>query len=368
MKNCLLILCATCLIISVKAESTISAATSGSFHYELSQTKIAIASPGDTTKSENLGAFFDGFSVGASAGVGLFHGSLADYDIFAPLDDFSTYYKFGWRAYVQREIKWGLSAKLGFEKGKLAGGRLPGKQSLPVDFKSIYNTINLSATYDILDAFTRKDGLENHKFFLNAELGIGMTLFRSVSYWRAEDARARDVVGYTVTDDNPPTQRYTLDAKTKPAIAFNVPVGFTFGYRLNYKTDVTFSYTLNNLSTQRLDTWDRDYASQDKYSYFGLGLRYNFNRSKSDYPKKKAKEPKDETDKKWSLFSSKKDDVQPKDVAVQTPIESRQSGKIDPAMEDKELDDVKMKMFELQLKLFEMQYLLNGGDPAAAPK
>ncbi len=25
-----------------------------------------------------------------------------------------------------------------------------------------------------------------------------------------------------------------------------------------------------------------------------------------------------------------------------------------------------MKMFELQLKLFEMQYLLNGGDPNAA--
>lgn len=368
MKYCLLTLCIICLITSVTAGAPTNTTALSSSQSQIVLSKNLIVSPGDTAKSENLGAFFDGFSVGASAGVGLFHGSLADYDIFAPMDDFSKYYKFGWRVYVQREIKWGLSAKLGFEKGKLAGGRLPGKQSIPVDFESIYNTINLSATYDILDAFTKKDGLKNHKFYLNAEIGIGITFFRSVSYWRAEDGRPRDFVGYTVTDDNPPTQRYTLDAKTKPAIAFNVPVGFTFGYRLNYKTDVTFSYTLNNLSTQRLDTWDRDYASQDKYSYFGLGMRYNFNRSKSDYPKKKVKEAKDETDKKWGLFGSKKDDVQPKDVAVKTPIESRQSGKIDPAMEDKELDDVKMKMFELQLKLFEMQYLLNGGSPSAAPK
>lgn len=368
MKNYLLILCVICLTTTLKAGAQSNGATPTSSQSQAAKSKKVTTPPSDTTKSENLGAFFDGFSVGASAGVGLFHGSLADYDIFAPLGDFSTYYKFGWRAYVQREIKWGLSAKLGFEKGKLAGGRLPGKQSIPVDFESIYNTINLSATYDILDAFTKKDGLENHKFYLNAEIGIGISFFRSVSYWRAEDGRPRDFVGYTVTDDNPPTQRYTLDAKTKPAIAFNVPVGFTFGYRLNYKTDVTFSYTLNNLSTQRLDTWDRDYASQDKYSYFGLGIRYNFNRSKSEYPKKKVKEPKDETDKKWGLFGSKKDDVKPKDVSVKTPIESRQSGKIDATMEDKELDDVKMKMFELQLKLFEMQYLLNGGDPNAPQK
>src|SRR5690606_2422489 len=173
-------------------------------------------------------------SVGASAGVGLFHGSLADYDIFAPMDDFDKYYKFAWRVNVEREIILGLGAKLSFEKGKLAGGRLPGKQSLPVDFESIYNTVSLGATYDILNALTKKSGLENHKVFLKAEIGIGLTLYRSLSYWRAEDGRVRDFVGYTVTDDNPPTQRYTADKKTAPAMAFNVPVGFTFGYRANY--------------------------------------------------------------------------------------------------------------------------------------
>lgn len=318
-----------------------------------------------TDPPKKLGVFFDGFSVGASAGLGLFHGSLADYDIFAPMDEFDKYYKFAWRVNVERDIIWGLGAKLSFEKGKLAGGRLPGKQSLPVDFESIYNTIGLSARYDILNALTKKDGLENHKFFLNAEIGIGISLYRSLSYWRAEDGRVRDYVGYTVTDDNPPTQRYTADKKTAPAMAFNVPVGFTFGYRANYKTDITFSYTLNNLSTDRLDTWDRDFSAQDKYSYFGLGLRYNFNRDDSQYPAKKIKEEKvkKSSDEKWNLFGSKKEDVQPNTINLQEPIESRKSGKIDQTQQSDELEQVKLKMFELQLKLFEMQYLLNGGDP-----
>ena len=311
-------------------------------------------------------AFFNGFSIGASAGVGLFHGSLADYNIFAPLDDFSTYYKFAWRIHVAREIKWGLGAKLQFEKGTLGGGRLPGKQSIPVDFESKYNTLSLVASYNVLELLSKKKGLENHKIFLNAEIGVGVTLYRSLSYWRAEDGRIRDYVGYEMTEAHPPTQRYTADKKTAPAVAFNVPVGFMFGYRVNHQTDLTFSYTLNNLSTDRLDTWSRDYTSDDKYSYFGLGVRYNFNRSKNDYPEKKEKEKKEKKsdDEKRKLFGSKKEDVQPNAVNLKTPISSRQSGKIDPGMQSEDLEEVKLKMFELQLKLFEMQYLLDGGNPA----
>src|SRR5690606_33093743 len=122
---------------------------------------------------------------------------------------------------------------------------------------------------------------------------------------------------------------------------------------------------LNNLSTDRLDTWDRDFSAQDKYSYFGVGLRYNFNREKSQYPKKKIKEVKvhKADDEKWKLFGSKKENVEPNAVKLDEPIASRKSGKIDQSRESEELEQVKLKMFELQLKLFEMQYLLNGGDP-----
>ncbi len=318
--------------------------------------------------------FFNGFSIGGSAGSALFHGDLADYNMFAPFDDFSTYYKFGWRVYASKEIKYGLKATLLFESGKLGGGRIPGLQSPMVTFRSEYRTLAALASLDVLGELFRKDTGKPSKTFLDVEVGIGLTFYRALSFWTGEDERVRDFVGYTVTDINPPTQRYTAEGKAKPAMALNIPVGFTFGYRLNYKTDITASYTLNNLMTDRLDTWDRDWTANDKYSYFGLGLRYNFNRNLDDYPKKKKKANKtmapgsDASDSKWKLFGSSKEDVQPKDVQLQGPIESRKSNKIIPAEQNKDMEEIRMKMFELQLKLFEMQYLINGGTAPAPGK
>jgi hypothetical protein len=359
----LFLLCGTVFLFAFSGHA--SAINSSTDSYFVDQLLIAPPDSGDTDEGTGI-PFFDGFSLGASAGVGLFHGSLADYNIFAPWSDFSTYYKFAWRGHLEREIIYGIGVKAAFEKGRLAGGRLPGKQSLPVDFESEYNTVSLVITYDVLNELLTGDSdLSDHKFFLNAEVGAGITFYRALSYWRAPDGRIRDFVGYSVTDENPPTQRYSAEDKIAPETAWNLPVGFSFGYRLNYKTDITFNYTLNNLFTDRLDTWSRDFSAYDKYSYFGLGVKYNFNRSKSDYPEKKPKKLKADKkkDKKWSLFGSNKEDVDPKDVALEEPIKSRKSNKIDAANQDEDLDEVKMKMFELQLKLFEMQYLLNGGDP-----
>jgi len=318
--------------------------------------------------------FFNGFSVGASAGAGWIHGDLADYVHFAPLDDFSTYYRFAWRVYAQREMKWGLSAKVQFEKGTLGGGRVIGKQSPKVNFESEYSTFSLLAAADIWGELFRRNKEKPSKIYLNAEVGIGITFFRAYTTWTGEDERVRDFVGYEVTDLNPPTQRYTLLGKNAPAVALNVPVGFTFGYRLNYKTDVTLNYTLNNVYSDELDAWSRDWSAQsDKYSYVGIGLRYNFNREPADYPKKKKrkkKEDKEDADKdrKWKLFGSSKEDVKPNDVKLDGPIESRMGNSVDPDQQDSDLEEVRMKMFELQLKLFEMQYLLGGGKAAEEEK
>ncbi len=333
--------------------------------YRKSQSQSLMLSSAINNKNGEPIEFFNGFSVGGSFGLALFHGSLADYDIFAPFENFGDYYQFGWRVYAEKKFKFGLGAKIDFEKGTLGGGRTPGKESLPIEFESEYSTINAKATFDILnELFGNDKGLKDYKFYLNAELGFGFTFFRAFSTWKAEGTQQgeiRDYVGYTVVDENPPTQRYVLEEEDSPAVAFNIPVGFTLGYRINYKTDVTFSYTLNNLNTDRLDSWDRDFSANDKYSYFGVGLRYNLNREKEQYPKKKVKEEKEKKDKKWSLFGSKKEDVQPNDVQLEQPLQSRQSNPITPDQSDDQLDDIKMKMFELQLKLFEMQYLLNGG-------
>lgn len=318
--------------------------------------------------------FFNGFSAGISAGFGLFHGDLADYTHLAPFDDFSTYYRFAWRVYAQRELKYGLSAKLQFETGTLGGGRVTGLQSPKVNFESEYSTLSLLAAIDLWGELFRKDKEKPSKIYLFAEAGIGVTFFRAYTTWTGEDERVRDFIGYDVTDLSPPTQRYTLLGRSSPATAVNIPVGFTFGYRLNYKTDITFNYTLNNVLSDELDAWSRDWSAQsDKYSYFGLGLRYNFNREPEDYPKKKKKrkdkkaKEEDAKDRKWRLFGSSKEDVAPKDVKLDGPIESRKGNRVDPAVENEELEEVRMKMFELQLKLFEMQYLLGGGKSPDAP-
>jgi len=325
----------------------------------------------DASEDQRLVEFFDGFSVGVSAGLGLFHGSLADYDMFAPFKDFGTYYQFGWRVYAEKKFDFGLGAKIDFEKGTLGGGRLIGKESLPLDFESEYSTVNLKASFDVLNQLFGSKDLDSYKFYVNAEVGLGVTFFRAISTWRpvgTQQGEIRDYVGYTVVDENPATQRYVLEDKDSPATALNIPLGFTAGYRINHKTDVTLSYTLNNLMTDRLDSWDRSFSANDKYSFWGVGLLYNFNRYKDDYPAKKKKKEKEPKDKKWSLFGSKKEDVQPNDVNLNTPLESRQSNTISPDQSDEQLNEIKMKMFELQLKLFEMQYLLDGGEGTPPPQ
>jgi len=331
--------------------------------------KISLLPEGDASSSEI--EFFNTLAVGGSFGYSWFHGSLADYETFAPLKDGGQYYNFAWRIHASRDIKWGLRGKIQFEKGSLSGGRLPGLQSLPVDFETDFNSLSLLVNYDLLNALFNKkydnEGLKSYKFFFLAELGIGVTWFRSVSWWDTERNQVRDYVGYTVTNPDAPTSRYLLKAKDSPEVALNIPVGFTAGYRLNHKTDVTISYTLNNTITKKLDTWSREFNSNDKYSYIGVGLRYNFNRDKEDYPPKKEKSDKEEKE-KWRLFGSKKEDVEPSDVELNEPLESRKSNPINPESQDEDLEEIRMKMFELQLKLFEMQYLLNGGKKPGTPK
>ncbi len=309
--------------------------------------------------------FFNGFSIGISGGLGWIHGDLVDARHFPSFDQFSTHYRFAYRVHAERQLKYGLGAKVQFEAGNLGGGRVTGKQSPQINFQSEYRTFALLATYDVLGELFRKDTKKQTKTYLNAELGVGITFFRAATFWTGEDERVRDFIGYTVTDINPPTQRYTLLGKASPEWAFNVPIGFTFGYRVNYKTDLTFNYTYNSLFTDELDAWSRDWSANDKYSITTIGLRYNFNRETDDYPRKKKKAKPESADKqdasgKWKMFGSKKENVAPNDVDLNGPVQARMGNKVDPAVENKELEEIRMKMFELQLKLFEMQYLLGG--------
>ena len=292
----------------------------------------------------------------------MFHGDLAEYDIFPKGTRLRETFKPAFHLYAQREIIYGLHVKLQYGQGSLAGGRITGAQSPQVNFETQYRTVALLASYDVFGQLFRKNDKPS-KIYLFGEVGIGMSFYRSLSFWSGEYEYVRDYVGYEVVNENPATQRYVTTEKSKMANTLAVPVGVTFGYRINYKTDLTLNYTFTNLMTDRFDTWSRDWSAKDKYSYVGIGIRYNFNRSSDDYPKKKPRKQNNSPEKadgqsRNGLFRSKKDQASPQNVSIGEPLRSRQGSNLDQG-NNGNLDDIKLKMFELQLKLFEMQYLIN---------
>ena len=94
-----------------------------------------------------------------------------------------------------------------------------------------------------------------------------------------------------------------------------------------------------------MDAWDRDWTAKDKYNYIGIGVTYNFNRSHEDSPKKKAKEEvkNDAFDDEASVPAAK----------TKKGLFSKKKKK-----EEDDLLKLRLKLFETQLKLFEMQYLM----------
>ena len=113
--------------------------------------------------------------------------------------------------------------------------------------------------------------------------------------------------------------------------------------------DFHFDFTQTTTFTDRLDAFSRDWTAKDKYEYIGVGITYNFNRSKEDEPKKREK----------------KEDTKEANADTSTNVKSDDSNhklfsgkKKSNKGEEDELLNIRLKLFETQLKLFEMQYLL----------
>ena len=304
--------------------------------------------------------FLQGLSIGGGLGSSWIHGDLAGYQSI-PHSDAGDFFQFGWNLHIEREMYEGIGLKLHFDRGRLGGGRAPGDQSPVVTFKTKFSHLSLRANYNAFKAFFVERG-DQKRYFIYPEIGVGVIFWRSLSNWTGDDERVRDYVGYTVTDENPPTQRYTVKGKDKPATAITVPVGFTAGYQINYKTDVTLSYSFTNVFSDQLDTWNRDWSAQDKYSYVSVGIRYNFGRTKDDIPEKKKKDRRrkkdDDDDEKDQSFSTEKEEgVTPNKVDMNSPITARHSRPLNFDSDGTTIDEIKLKMFELQMKLFELQYL-----------
>jgi hypothetical protein len=274
-----------------------------------------------------LPGFFDNFSIGGLGGISLFHGDLANYYLFPKKEDRRNAIQYGYKLYVEKDIWKGLGARLMFSKGRLGGGAQKGLQSHYMNFRSDYFDITLQAKFRLSDYIFRK--ASDSRFFIHGYFGYGIIGFRSLEWYRATGL-VRNYVGYDQTAESGESYTKILESKGKRKIKQVFPVGVKFGYQISSKADLIFEYSLNNARTDQMDTWVREWTADDKYGFFGLGLQITFNRdSEALEPLFKRKEKKDK----------------------------QANGKKGDGPSNQEVLNAALKILEIQLKLFEMNYL-----------
>lgn len=307
---------------------------------ELNKTLVKKVSLQERAPGEPI-KIFNGVSLGGAIGASWFMGDLADYKVIPAPNKWGKTLGTNWSLYLRKEFKYGLGAKLQFDKGNLQGGRVIGDASPRVDFETDYMAIHIQASFNLLSPIF--DERKTRRYYLNAEIGVGLTFYRSLSTWGEGPPLVRDFEGYT-TEDEPATQRYANMKRAPMSQTINIPVGLKFGYMLNHRVDATAQVVLNNVMTDRLETWARDQSARDKYAYFSIGIQYNFNRTEKDYPDRRKPKKK------------KKDNVSPNDLDLGDklkPVKGFKSNK----KRDQEMMNAMMRMYELQLQLFQLQYL-----------
>lgn len=297
-------------------------------------------------------------AISAAGGATTFYGDLSEFDIIPVKPENADLFGYGWNIGLSKDIMNGLRLKATYESGYLVGGRLPGKESVMVDFKTNYRGGLFQAEYDLLNALSKKEALQR-RGYIDFQAGVGMLLYRSVSYW-SDSGRAREYVGYTEPEETLSDNRKELLAEADRLQTITVPVGVTLGYRINYKTDLFVNATLHNTFTDELDTWTRDWTALDKYSLVSVGARFNMNRNEADYPDKKKRKKKSKKNKDADVDTNSDTGA---NVGGSNSIfgryQSQKENTTQQANGDSGLDmlTLQLQMFELQMKLFEMFYL-----------
>lgn len=290
--------------------------------------------------SDIVGKITQGMSIGAGVGLMVPYGDLAPYKVFPKMAQRKTHFHTGYNVYLERDIKWGLGARAQFQKGQLKSERQTDIAQVGPLFASKvqFHNYSLQIRFDITDVLFKSN--EYRKFYVSGFAGAGIMYYRSYTFIKNRESRwVYQAYGYE-TDKTP--ERIALTGKAKMQTNLYIPVTFRFGYRYNYKTDLYFEMSLNNTTTDQFDGFDRSsFTAKDKYGFFGIGMTYNFGRSEEDLPKK-------EEDKGEEGGIGEIDDVKVAKRRGILGIGRKKSG---------EKMDLKLRMFDNQLRLLEMQYL-----------
>ena len=288
-----------------------------------------------------LPGFFDNFSLGGYGGISLFHGDLTHYYVFPKKEDRRNATRYGYKIFAEKDIWNGMGARIMFSKGRLGGGAQKGAQSHFMNFRADYFDVTLQAKFRLSDFLFRK--ASESRFFIHGYVGYGIIGFRSLE-WYEMNGTVRNYVGYLQTDESSNDYTKILQNKDKRTVKQIFPVALKFGLQISSKADLVFEYSLNNARTDQLDTWVREWTADDKYSFYGLGLQITFNRDDSKLqPIFKKKERDDEESVDNSGGSRRKG--------------RRNRGSSDSSDANQEMLNTALKILEVQLQLFEMQYL-----------
>lgn len=294
----------------------------------------------------------DGWFVGADFGPTLFYGDVALYYAFPKLKDFDQSFGSGYSFYGGKRFKFGLIAEAQLFKGRLRGQKRADKL-YPRYFRGDVMNYSVSVKYNLSERFFR-DVLPiklPNRLTVFATVGAGQVFFRTRLYkfavnnqWYLEKAE-----GYSTTSIDSAGIGAGAGGgliKNKKALlnAVIMPVGAKLNYKLNSKTDIALDLYYVTVFSDKIDSWERSWSHKDKYFYSGLGLVYNFGRSSSDDVPENMRYLKDKNS------SSSDANFTPSGKIKRGGLFRRKSN-------DKDLD-IKLKLYELQLKLFETQYLL----------
>lgn len=341
---------------SESTPSTLSPLASPPSSSESSSSTTAKKSQYDNPEhsSESYMPLKQGWFVGVDAGTTLFYGDISLYNNIPKQSDLNKSLGRGFSIYGGKKFKFGLAAEIQLFKGTLKGEKQADKL-----YRRYFNAdlmgYSVSAKYNLSQMLFREKN--DRKFFnrltLYLTVGAGQTFFRSRLYKLANNDQwyLEKVSGYSTSGIDSAgisSAGGLVQDKAKTVSAIILPVGGKLNFKLNPKTNIVLDVSYVSSFTDELDSWSRGWSHKDRYLYTGLGLMLNFGGTGDEIP---------DSDRLLRAKGKKSND------AYESSSSSNNSGskggifKKRAKKEDKDLE-IKMKLYELQLKLFEMQYLV----------
>lgn len=299
-------------------------------------------------KDKRYPGFKTGWFAGLDAGATLFYGDIALYNNFPKPKDFNKSFGNGYSFYGGKKFRFGLTAELQGFKGNLQGYKIS-ENIYPRYFTADVLDYSLSLKYNLSQELFRQS--QQRKFFnrltLFATVGAGQTFFRNRLYeqvhgnWILTNAN-----GYSITS----IDSGNVKNKTGMTSAIIIPVGGKINFKLNKTTDLAFDVRYITVLSDQLDGWSRSWTHYDKYLYMAVGLVYNFGqKAEEDLPK----------DQRFFMPGKEEASSGSADEKVE-PSEKPKRGLFSKKVKKSDKDfELKLKMYELQLRLFEMLYLSN---------